>query len=233
MVKERFAFCQTLPLDRFDGVQTALARCGYRPLVSPYAVGDTVRTAGVGSRWPPGGVMYGVTADKVEPRRSSQPGRRFPTLRRGGLPKRSWRTVRGGVGEGDGWRAAAKALRRRAGVAARGRWLGAAALEGVRAVGLCRRAGRGRRARFCGVWGKADPRHFTPNFVWIRLRWRQRTGQSADGRLRLRAGPPPRAARHWNGHSPMPPRRSRTTRSTPKALLGRAWAAPLSQDRDA
>jgi len=51
ILAERFALCQTLPLERFSPVAEALRGCGYRPVrLRPYAVGTDVRTAAVWSR---------------------------------------------------------------------------------------------------------------------------------------------------------------------------------------
>ncbi|MCI0457082.1 MAG: bifunctional serine/threonine-protein kinase/formylglycine-generating enzyme family protein [Gemmataceae bacterium] len=48
---ERFALCQTMPLDRCLGVAERLRRCGYRPIrFRPYAVGPAVQVAVVWTR---------------------------------------------------------------------------------------------------------------------------------------------------------------------------------------
>jgi len=51
MLSERFAFCQTLPLDEFVHAAEALRRSGYRPArFRPYAEGKTVRAGAVWTR---------------------------------------------------------------------------------------------------------------------------------------------------------------------------------------
>ena len=51
MLTERFAFCQTIPLDEFLKVAEDLRRSGYRPVrFRPYAEGKTVRVAAVWTR---------------------------------------------------------------------------------------------------------------------------------------------------------------------------------------
>jgi serine/threonine protein kinase/formylglycine-generating enzyme required for sulfatase activity len=51
MVAERFALCQTLPLERFAAVAKALGRSGYRPTrVRPYRAGAAVQVAAVWAR---------------------------------------------------------------------------------------------------------------------------------------------------------------------------------------
>jgi hypothetical protein len=56
LVAERFAFCQTMPLDEFDGTAELLKKSGYRPVrFRPYADQKIVRVAAVwtrdGRRW--------------------------------------------------------------------------------------------------------------------------------------------------------------------------------------
>jgi formylglycine-generating enzyme required for sulfatase activity/tetratricopeptide (TPR) repeat protein len=67
ILKERFAFCQTIPLDEFLTTAEALRRSGYRPVrFRPYADGQVVRVAAVWTRdgrdWR---ISSGLTADEV------------------------------------------------------------------------------------------------------------------------------------------------------------------------
>ena len=67
ILAERFALCQTLPLERFAPVAEALRGCGYRPVrLRPYAVGTEVRAATVWTRdgrdWR---MVVGKTSDEV------------------------------------------------------------------------------------------------------------------------------------------------------------------------
>ena len=67
MLAERFAFCQTMPLDEFLTTAEALRRSGYRPVrFRPYADGQVVRVAAVwtrdGRNWR---IASGLTADEV------------------------------------------------------------------------------------------------------------------------------------------------------------------------
>lgn len=51
MVSERFALCQTLPLDDFPRIAEALRAVGYRPTsFRPYQVGDTVQVSALWTR---------------------------------------------------------------------------------------------------------------------------------------------------------------------------------------
>ena len=51
MLTERFAFCQTMPLDEFVTIAEALRKSGYRPTrFRPYAEGKTLRVAAVWTR---------------------------------------------------------------------------------------------------------------------------------------------------------------------------------------
>src|SRR5207253_1650475 len=46
LLNDRFALCQTLPLDQFAGVAEELGRCGYRPTrLRPYRTGNVVQAA--------------------------------------------------------------------------------------------------------------------------------------------------------------------------------------------
>src|SRR5262249_9026146 len=67
LIVERFAFCQTMPLDEFRTVAEGLQKSGYRPVrFRPYADGTTVRVAAVWTRdgraWR---MAAGLTADEV------------------------------------------------------------------------------------------------------------------------------------------------------------------------
>ena len=67
MLTERFAFCQTMPLDEFLTIAEALRKSGYRPVrFRPYADGQVVRVAAVwtrdGRNWR---ISSGLTADEV------------------------------------------------------------------------------------------------------------------------------------------------------------------------
>ena len=67
ILTERFAFCQTMPLDEFLTTAEALRKSGYRPLrFRPYADGQVVRVAAVwtrdGRNWR---ISSGLTADEV------------------------------------------------------------------------------------------------------------------------------------------------------------------------
>jgi serine/threonine protein kinase/formylglycine-generating enzyme required for sulfatase activity len=51
MLTDRFALCQTLPLERFGPVAEALRRCGYRPVrLRPYRAGGALQVAAVWTR---------------------------------------------------------------------------------------------------------------------------------------------------------------------------------------
>ncbi len=67
MLAERFAFCQTMPLDEFLATAEALRKSGYRPVrFRPYADGTVTRVAAVwtrdGRNWR---LASGLTADEV------------------------------------------------------------------------------------------------------------------------------------------------------------------------
>ena len=67
IISERFAFCQTMPLDEFLTTAEAFRRSGYRPVrFRPYADGRTVRVAAVWNRdgrtWR---ISFGLTAEEV------------------------------------------------------------------------------------------------------------------------------------------------------------------------
>ncbi len=67
MLHERFAFCQTMPLDEFVPTALALRRSGYRPTrFRPYADGQVIRAAAVwtrdGRNWR---ISSGMTAEEV------------------------------------------------------------------------------------------------------------------------------------------------------------------------
>jgi formylglycine-generating enzyme required for sulfatase activity/tetratricopeptide (TPR) repeat protein len=67
LVAERFALCQTLPLEDFDAVAAGLGRAGYRPLCfRPYAVDRGVQVAAVWMRdGRPWQAKHGLSAEEV------------------------------------------------------------------------------------------------------------------------------------------------------------------------
>src|SRR5271157_279527 len=67
MLAERFAFCQTIPLDEFVKVAGALSKSGYRPVrFRPYADGQVVRAAAVWTRdGRPWRMAHDQTADEI------------------------------------------------------------------------------------------------------------------------------------------------------------------------
>ena len=67
MLAERFAFCQTMPLDEFVTVAEALRTSGYRPTrFRPYAEGKTLRVAAVWTRdGRPWRMAHDQTADEI------------------------------------------------------------------------------------------------------------------------------------------------------------------------
>ena len=67
MLTERFAFCQTMPLDEFVKVAEALRKSGYRPTrFRPYAEGKTLRVAAVWTRdGRPWRMAHDQTADEI------------------------------------------------------------------------------------------------------------------------------------------------------------------------
>jgi eukaryotic-like serine/threonine-protein kinase len=67
MVAERFAFCQTMPIDEFLTTAEALRTSGYRPIrFRPYADGQAMRVAAIWTRdRRPWRVSSGLTADEV------------------------------------------------------------------------------------------------------------------------------------------------------------------------
>jgi formylglycine-generating enzyme required for sulfatase activity len=74
LVAERFALCQTLPLDQLDALVIALEQHGYRPInVRPYAAGPIVRVAIV---WTRDGKEYqlahDLSKDEVERRNAKE-----------------------------------------------------------------------------------------------------------------------------------------------------------------
>ena len=88
MLAERFAFCQTMPLDEFLTTAEALRKSGYRPIrFRPYADGQAVRVAAVwtrdGRNWR---IASGQTADEVRQqdernRKEQVPSRRCRRIR--------------------------------------------------------------------------------------------------------------------------------------------------------
>jgi serine/threonine-protein kinase len=74
LLAERWALCQSLPLERFTAVADELQSCGYRPLrLRPWAQGGETHVAAVwardGRRWH---AEVGVTADEARRRDSEQ-----------------------------------------------------------------------------------------------------------------------------------------------------------------
>jgi eukaryotic-like serine/threonine-protein kinase len=67
MLYERFAFCQTMPLDEFLMTALALRKSGYRPIrFRPFANGQVVRVAAVWTRdGRPWRISSGLTADQI------------------------------------------------------------------------------------------------------------------------------------------------------------------------
>jgi len=70
LVEERFALCQTMPLDDFAQVAEKLRASGYRPTrFRPYAVGDSVQVAAVwtrdGREWQ---LAHSLSADEIRKR---------------------------------------------------------------------------------------------------------------------------------------------------------------------
>ncbi len=68
IMTERFAFCQTMPLDEFETTAEALRKSRYRPVrLRPYADGQTVRVAAVwgrdGRSWR---MSSGLTAEEIQ-----------------------------------------------------------------------------------------------------------------------------------------------------------------------
>ena len=70
IVEERFAFCQTMPLDNFTQLAEALSVSGYRPVrFRPYSAGDSVKVAAVwkrdGREWR---LAHGLSVDEIRKR---------------------------------------------------------------------------------------------------------------------------------------------------------------------
>ena len=67
MLTERFAFCQTMPLDEFLSVAEGLQRSGHRPMrLRPYADGHAVQVAAIWTRdGRPWRIASDVTADEI------------------------------------------------------------------------------------------------------------------------------------------------------------------------
>ena len=75
MLAERFAFCQTMPLDEFLKVAEALRNSGYRPTrFRPYADGQDLQVAAVwtrdGRHWR---MAHDQTADEIRQTRRAEP----------------------------------------------------------------------------------------------------------------------------------------------------------------
>jgi len=67
LIDERWAFCQTLPIDEFEGLAERLRAAGYRPsCLRPYVAGDRPRVAAIwrrdGAAWR---MALGLTADET------------------------------------------------------------------------------------------------------------------------------------------------------------------------
>ena len=83
MINERFAFCQTMPLDEFLTTAEALRKSGYRPMrFRPYADEHVVRVAAVwardGRNWR---ICSGLTADEVRQQDEPEQERQVLTRR--------------------------------------------------------------------------------------------------------------------------------------------------------
>ena len=79
LVAERFAFCQTMPLDEFLTTAEGLRTSGYRPIrFRPYADGQVVRVAAVwaqdGRKWQ---IAHDQTTDQISNQDRSEPERRI------------------------------------------------------------------------------------------------------------------------------------------------------------
>src|SRR5262249_5986207 len=70
ILTERFAFCQTMPLDEFLTTAESLRKSGYRPTrFRPYAEGKSVQVAAVWTRGgPPWRIASGRTSDDARQR---------------------------------------------------------------------------------------------------------------------------------------------------------------------
>jgi formylglycine-generating enzyme required for sulfatase activity len=82
LIDAHFAFCQTLPLDRFAAVAETLRRSGYRPArLRPYVAGAAVQAAVVWARdgrdWR---AEIGLTKDDVTERDATERGRKFEVV---------------------------------------------------------------------------------------------------------------------------------------------------------
>jgi serine/threonine protein kinase/tetratricopeptide (TPR) repeat protein len=80
MLAERFAFCQTMPLEEFLATAEELRKSGYRPIrFRPYADGPAVRAAAVWTRddrnWQ---IASGLNAESVSPLESRLPALSTP-----------------------------------------------------------------------------------------------------------------------------------------------------------
>ncbi len=83
ILAERFAFCQTMPIDDFLTTAEALRKSGYRPVrFRPYADGQTVRVAAVwtrdGRNWR---ISSGLTAEEVRQEDEPESERQVPPRR--------------------------------------------------------------------------------------------------------------------------------------------------------
>jgi serine/threonine protein kinase/formylglycine-generating enzyme required for sulfatase activity len=82
LVAERFALCQTLPLEKFDALAEGLRRSGYRPIqFRPFPAGSAVLVAAAWSRdgqdWR---LVHGVTADEARNRDAEERKQGFVPL---------------------------------------------------------------------------------------------------------------------------------------------------------
>ena len=80
MLREHFAFCQTMPLDEFLTIAEALRKSGYRPVrFRPYADGQAMRVASVwirdGRGWR---IASGLTAEGVRTQDERNRAEKFP-----------------------------------------------------------------------------------------------------------------------------------------------------------
>ena len=83
LLAERFAFCQTMPLDEFLTTAEGLRKSGYRPVrFRPYADGQAVRVAAVwtrdGRNWR---IASGLTPERGPPAGRAEPARQVPPRR--------------------------------------------------------------------------------------------------------------------------------------------------------
>ena len=207
MLTERFAFCQTMPLDEFLTIAEALRKSGYRPVrFRPYADGQVVRVAAVwtrdGRNWR---ISSGLTADEVRTQDERNSGEKIP-------PRRCRRVCRRDLGWQAG-RPVRRSLGRQRGTEDEGRmYVGAtpenhhAVTDGLKAKNLISRTmqamrGSDGRLMYCGVWGRSPVGNPAWQFYW---------GQSEAGFERNQADPeredPFRRVGQWFRTSKVNPR---------------------------